>query len=382
MKRGTVQAWYLVHKWSSLACTLFLLMLCVTGLPLIFAEEIGHLSGAEPKVAAPRPDAVPANLDTLIEKAKAQYPGEVPLFLGWFPDAPIVYVNLGPRPDTPPSGMHTALFDAYSGAAVPAPQFNEGLLYWIGRLHVDMLAGLPGKLFLGVMGVLFGVAIVSGVVLYRPFMTKLAFGTVRRERSRRVKWLDLHNLLGIAATGWLLVVALTGVINTLDETLYASWQRNEIARLTSAWQGKPMPTEFGSITRAVRTAQAQRPDLRPAFVSYPGTGYSGDHHYGVFMSGTTPLTERNYQPLLFDARTAELSAVPAWPIAMSAMYLSQPLHYGDYGGLPLKILWAFFDLVAIVVLASGLYLWLGRRGTPLALRVREVSRGGEVEAAA
>src|SRR3546814_6306468 len=63
------------------------------------------------------------------------------------PDEPIVYVNLGPSADTPPSGMHTALFDAYSGVLVPAPQFNEGVLYWITRLHTDMLAGLPGKLF-------------------------------------------------------------------------------------------------------------------------------------------------------------------------------------------------------------------------------------------
>ncbi len=52
-------------------------------------------------------------------------------------------------------------------------------------------------LFLGFMGLLLLVAIVTGVVLYAPFMRKLAFGEVRRDRSTRVKWLDLHNLLGI-----------------------------------------------------------------------------------------------------------------------------------------------------------------------------------------
>src|SRR3546814_1458630 len=80
MTRKTVQAWYLVHKWTSLVCTAFLLMLCVTGLPLIFAEEIHHLSGAEPELAAAPSGAEPANLDSLIEKARAQYPGQVPLF--------------------------------------------------------------------------------------------------------------------------------------------------------------------------------------------------------------------------------------------------------------------------------------------------------------
>jgi uncharacterized iron-regulated membrane protein len=37
------------------------------------------------------------------------------------------------------------------------------------------------------------------------------------------------------------------------------------------------------------------------------------------------------------------------------------LHFGDYGGMPLKILWALFDLATIVVLISGLYLWFARR---------------------
>src|SRR3546814_20677784 len=82
MTRKTVQAWYLVHKWTSLVCTVFLLMLCVTGLPLIFAEEIHHLSGAEPELAAPPSGASPAHLDSLLEKARAQYPGQMPPKIG------------------------------------------------------------------------------------------------------------------------------------------------------------------------------------------------------------------------------------------------------------------------------------------------------------
>ncbi|MHC2630366.1 putative iron-regulated membrane protein [Bradyrhizobium liaoningense] len=44
--------------------------------------------------------------------------------------------------------------------------------------------------------------------------------------------------------------------------------------------------------------------------------------------------------------------------------MSRPLHFGDYGGLPLKIIWALLDFAAIVVLASGVYLWLGRCKSP------------------
>ena len=377
LTKRAVQGWYLVHKWTSLICTAFLLVLCVTGLPLIFAEEIAHLSGAEPKVVTPPAGATPANLDTLVDKAKAQYPGNQPLFLGWLDDAPtIVYVNLGPAPDTPPAGMKTALFDAYSGRAVAAPPFNEGAMFFIEQLHTEMLAGPQGKLFLGAMAALFVVAVVSGVVLYRPFMRKLDFGTVRKTRSPRLKWLDLHNLLGIVTAAWLLIVGLTGVINTLDQMLYDDWQEEQLSALTGAGAGKPTPTQLGSVEQAVAVAREAQPKLRPSFVSYPGTGYSGEQHYGVFMIGRSPMDSRNFQPVLVDAATSRLTGVPEWPLSLSSMYVTQPLHFGDYGGLPLKIVWALLDIVAIVVLASGIYLWIGHRGLPLRRRVDEIVLSG------
>src|SRR5690606_32118289 len=45
---------------------------------------------------------------------------------------------------------------------------------------------------------------------------------------------------------------------------------------------------------------------------------------------------------------------------MTALLLSEPLHFGDYGGMPLKILWAVLDVLTIIVLGSGLYLWFAR----------------------
>lgn len=69
----------------------------------------------------------------------------------------------------------------------------------------------------------------------------------------------------------------------------------------------------------------------------------------------------------FDAHTGELlhdaPTVREEQFSFMGMMLalSQPLHFGDYGGLPLKLLWALLDLLTIVVLASGLYLWIARR---------------------
>ena len=49
------------------------------------------------------------------------------------------------------------------------------------------------------------------------------------------------------------------------------------------------------------------------------------------------------------------------PWYVSTLMLSQPLHFGDYGGMALKLLWALLDVLSIVVLWSGLVLWWKRR---------------------
>jgi uncharacterized iron-regulated membrane protein len=33
MQNTTIKTWAWVHKWSSLVCTVFMLLLCLTGLP-------------------------------------------------------------------------------------------------------------------------------------------------------------------------------------------------------------------------------------------------------------------------------------------------------------------------------------------------------------
>jgi uncharacterized iron-regulated membrane protein len=49
------------------------------------------------------------------------------------------------------------------------------------------------------------------------------------------------------------------------------------------------------------------------------------------------------------------------PWYANALSLSQPLHFGDYGGLPLKLVWAALDVATIAITGSGLYLWVVRR---------------------
>jgi len=386
MQRATIRIWYLVHKWTSLICTLFLLMLCLTGLPLIFHDEIDGWLGEEPSVmqgAASSGDGPGlVALDEMLSLALAQRPGEVPLFMAFDNVTPILTVTTGPAPDAAANQMTIQLFDRSTGEPAGQVVEGEGLMGFILTLHTDMFLGLPGMLFLGVMGILFVAATISGVVLYAPFMRRLEFGTLRVSRSKRLRQLDYHNLLGIAAFAWIIVVGGTGVINAFATPLIQFWQQGELAEMTAAYgdQEQLPPERYGSLDTAMDAARTAMPSNNPQFIAFPGGAFSSKHHYAVFMQGDTPLTERMLTPAMVDAETGALTDVRPLPWYLTALLFSQPLHFGDYGGLPLKLVWTVLTLATIWILWTGILLWLRRSPGVIERRVTEIDSGGEAGA--
>ena len=363
MRSSTLRVWSFVHLWSSLICTAFLLMLCITGLPLIFHDEIDKALNPDNWQPA-NPDGTYLQLDSIMAIALDRRPGEVPIFLSFDVDRPVVNVTTGSRADIDASQMHFASFDLTSGDLVPPADVGEGVMHFLLDMHTDMFLGLPGMLFLGAMGVLFIVATVSGVVLYAPFMRKLDFGTVRLEKSARTRWLDYHNLLGIVTVAWVLVVGITGVINTLEEPIIDTWRANDLADLIAEHDtSETQPHSLASLDSAVRQAVEVAPDMTLQFVAFPGSGFSTSAHFAIFLHGRTPLTKRLITPVLVNASTGEFAGLRHMPWYAEALSLSRPLHFGDYGGLPLKIVWALMNILTIIVLVSGLYLWLARYST-------------------
>lgn len=360
-------------------------MLCVTGLPLIFHDEIDALSGADWEQQlrgfASAQEGVP--LDQIVADALAQRPGDVPLFVGFSQDSSLITVTTGPTPDASSDSMTLLYFDRATGDAIGAVD-EGGVVDVLLDLHTDLLLGLPGMFFLGAMGGLFVIAIISGIVLYAPFMRRLRFGTLRSSRSMRVATLDQHNLLGVVTLGWALVVGLTGIINAFADPVTESWRDGELREMTAAYAGASSlaPTRYGSVDAAMTAAQAALPGVSPQFVGFPGGAWSSPNHYAIFFQGSTPLTSNLLTPALVDARTGELTDARTMPALNQALMLSKPLHFGDYGGLPLKSIWALLDLATIWVLWTGIRLWLRRdRGNQDAV-ITEIVSGARRKASA
>ncbi len=360
-----VRLWYRIHKWASLVCTAFLLMSCLTGLPMIFRDEIAHFTDHDVRPKTLSDSAPYAALQPMIQSSLRRFPGQRLFSVGWDDDEPRIFVNVAPTFDPKPHEAHTLAFDAHTGEFLEVLGERHDLLYYATMLHIELFAGLGGELLLGGMAVFFLVSLISGILVYGPFMRKLDFGTVRKQARSRTKWFDLHNLIGIVTFTWALVVGATGAMNTLSAPLFSAWRAQEMPQLLVPFHGRSTPQHFISLDAAVDKTHQTLPHAEITSVVFPNPKFGSPRHYLLWTHGNSPLTSQVFTPVLIDVETGDVAMAKRLPWYLRALEISRPLHFGDYGGMPLKIIWALFDIALIVVLISGAYLWLSRRKTPV-----------------
>jgi len=152
LTRSSIKHWYMIHKWTSLICTAFMLLLCLTGLPLIFSDEIDRALGYSVTPPDLPETAERADLDAIISAAKARRPRDAVQFIVADPDEPdLWFVRMAESvAAAKPSAFYA--FDARTGDYLYQYPLDQGIMNVVLRLHVDMFAGLWGTLFLGLWG--------------------------------------------------------------------------------------------------------------------------------------------------------------------------------------------------------------------------------------
>lgn len=126
---NTLKTWTWLHKWSSLVCTVFMLLLCLTGLPLIFHHEIGHLLGTEVEAPAMPADTPRASLDRILAVAQAQHPDRVVQYASQPDDSTdLWFVTLTPTP-APTDDFRSVAVDARTAEVLAQPRFDEGFMW-------------------------------------------------------------------------------------------------------------------------------------------------------------------------------------------------------------------------------------------------------------
>jgi len=355
-----------LHRWASLIATLPFLILCLSGTVLIFHEEIDAALGVVP-VSTHAADAPQRPASESVANVLAAYPDERVMSVGVDPEhhPGVLLVLTAPQGAQGFAEAKMRFADLVSARPVGDPDPGTTLTGFLLELHAQWFLGPWGELIGALIALLVLLSLLSGLVVYAPYVRRIAFGLLRRGRDARLLQLDLHNFLGAVVLGWGLVVTATGLLLGFNSLAIGIWQltalgglRAEAARMEAVDPQQP-PADIDRVHAAALAAAP--PGWRLQSVIYPGTEFSTPRHYTVLLSGSQGVDERLFGVVLVDAKTGAVALVPEVPLYLKAIALSQPLHFGDYGGLPLKLLWTACTWLTLFITTNGAWLWWDRR---------------------
>lgn len=358
LSANALRRWTTIHRWSSLFCTLNLTLLAITGLILVFRHEIDDALGTVPEMKTASGQMLP--LGDLVKAAQHAKPEWSPMTYSADDEHPgRVFIFMAPPGVKDFAQAKPVILNAFTGELFEF-DFDKTFTGIVFKLHANLFLGFFGELYLAVVGIAFFAALISGAVVYAPFVRGMLFAALRRERGPRVFQLDLHNLIGVATLAWCSVVALTGVVLELSRPILAYYQSSDLVEMTAPFRDRPAPEKIVPLEQAAAAAEAAWPGHSVDFALFPGTPLTGEHHYTFFMAAGSGVAKRVLKLAMIDAGDASITTARESPWYIKALFVSGPLHFGDYAGLPLKIIWALFTLLTLYLCVSGVYLWMSR----------------------
>lgn len=223
MKAATLRAFLSVHSWMGLLAGMALFIAFYAGAITVFTHALSSWQTTPPATQAAPADPVAA-AQTLLDTVIAAHPQVAESFLVLLPGehGPLARVYwYGPQADAS-GGMRQYQLSS-SGALLELPQ-RVGFADFLYDLHFT--AGLPrifGTYLFGVVSVLYGLALVSGVVLYAPVFFKDLFALRIGANLKRL-WQDAHNVVGMLSLPFHVIFAWSGAVLCLGVLLLAPFQ--------------------------------------------------------------------------------------------------------------------------------------------------------------
>jgi len=245
----------------------------------------------------------------------------------------------------------------------------------VNELHYTL--GLPsvGTWLMGLVSLLYGIALVSGVVIHLPRLAKNLFA-LRPGPNLKRYWQDVHNVIGVLSLPFHMMFAVTGALLCLLAVLMLALNplvyggklmanvgpaMDTAPMLQKADEAQPLTSLASWSTRSIEVARARGvADFVPGYLKL---AHAGDAHAVVEITGTSPRA-LGAGVVAFDATSGALLAAQlpgsrdANHAALAAVYA---LHYGDYGNVAVQWLYFLLGLGGAFLFYSGNLLWIESR---------------------
>jgi len=357
LSKDSVQRALSAHAAIGLLASALLYLICLTGTVVVFYQEWQRIEQPDaPEMASIAPDAVQRAVGAVLatEKGKA---ATTHLY---------VHMPVEGLPRTTITTDHQAMHvDANGHIAGPEENaWSEFLLHVHYTLNIP---GLVGMTIVGIFGVMILALSLSGLIAH-PRIFRDAF-RLRARDNHGVGLADWHNRLSVWTLPFSLAIALTGSMIGLGvigaNGLAAAFYKNDVEAAYSPIFGEEAepdarPAPLANVAAPLAWIAQNHPELRPTYLILHDPGTRGQH---------VQLIAEHPRRLIY-GETYEFGADGRYhgKVGLSDGHLGQQiaastykLHFGNYGGLPVKLAYVVFGLALTVVVATGTSIWLGKR---------------------
>ena len=269
----------------------------------------------------------------------------------------------------------TWLFATPDNLAGSATAPGASLPELINALHYTLGIPVAGTWLMGIVSLLYGIALTSGFVIHLPRLLKDLFA-LRAGRNLKRFWQDAHNVIGVLSLPFHIVFAVTGALLCLLVVLMLAlnplvYDGKLLAASTAAMDAapsvqpadvaKPLSPLASWHARAIEVARAQGvADFVPGYLKL---AHAGDAHAVVEITGTAQRGLGSGAVALDATNGAVLATqLPGHRDAnhatLAAVYA---LHYGDYGNVAVQWLYFVLGLGGAFLFYSGNLLWIESR---------------------
>lgn len=253
-------------------------------------------------------------------------------------------------------------------AGTLGPEMATPWVAFVQTLHFNLtIPGAIGRYLVGIFGTVLLASLITGILAHRRIF-KDAF-RLRWGGSKRLSNADLHNRIGIWALPFHLIVSLTGsllglsglIIIVLALVAYRGDQQKAIASLLGPQaieDARAAP--FPDIRPMLRRIEADVPGADVTQLRFEHVATAGQQ---VTISIAAPGHLTRAESYVFSPAGVlkHKAGFTDGNVGMRLYGMITPLHYGTYGGLPLKIIYALLGAGLTVIVASGGNIWLSRR---------------------
>ena len=361
---------YVIHQWVSLICALFLLLLTLTGLPLLFRGEINawNTLNLPPRGEPMALREIWAGLPQGTEAVMQAFPTKEILAVTPDGEDGTLYFLVKDRGGKAGRshmrmGGEQIVYEVRTGTIfnrqerVYRSEAVQEFMHTMHILHVRLGLEEGGRDFLAAVCVLSVLSIVSGVYLYLPMMKTLAFGT-RRRRSSRLFWSDWHKFTSVFAGTWAALMCVSGVFIVLYSVGMRDYQRTAQTMAAEHFSAQEQSASLLLPEEALAQMQEAFPAKDIISMRLP----TADSALYVFQIAEPTVRATDFAlgtQVYLAAGGGEpfLVPVPAW-LTMAPFFLN--LHIHNHEMTVEKIFWALLILMTAAMIVTGIVLWLTR----------------------